>query len=409
MAINCPRCGNAVEPGKRFCLSCGMALRECPGIPCCQTCGAAARSQDRFCLVCGGKVALKPEAAAPRSAAQTFCRQCGAHLAVGTKFCTACGAGTQIHAGPVAVPAPVLAVPSSPVQVSAPVATVVEPAPVAAPPPLSKPTVIVAAPGTVAPPELPVVPATHSPPAVVVAPAPAGPQAVSAPGIKPVVVGAAHAAVPAVPSPAMPSSPPAKPVVPRAADAPPPPTAVAVPRPTAFAVPVHGPGKSIGKAAVVLGLAAMFFMAALAGVVMWARSGGTPPPGPSVPSDQTNGSAVAIGHIPVKIKPEPPAPQLTEDLRNAILTSPALAVQVDSADPTQKAFAPTGKMTLLESSATREGWKEFRVKCEVIRRNLNRESTENILVVATVDLSGKLSSVKSLGAHDDQWDALVKK
>lgn len=163
-------------------------------------------------------------------------------------------------------------------------------------------------------------------------------------------------------------------------------------------------------------------------MALWALSGSAPPPGPGTSGgagsptaekhppaaiDQSETPVVAhkpgVDHIPVKPKAEPPAPQLTDDLRKAILASPALAVQADSADPTQNAFAPTGQMDLLESSATSEGWKELRVKCGVIRRDLGRESKESVVVLVKVDLSGKLSSVSTLGAHDDQWDALLRK
>ncbi len=44
----CPDCGTLIEPGARFCSSCGTAVGDtCPG------CGEVVRSGDRFCASCG--------------------------------------------------------------------------------------------------------------------------------------------------------------------------------------------------------------------------------------------------------------------------------------------------------------------------------------------------------------------
>ena len=57
----CPACGEAYQPGDRFCVRCGGALpaaspvkaTPAPAGPVCPSCGAALQEGDRFCAKCG--------------------------------------------------------------------------------------------------------------------------------------------------------------------------------------------------------------------------------------------------------------------------------------------------------------------------------------------------------------------
>jgi len=70
--MRCPKCRTQVEPGDRFCLSCGGALpwpepeRPAPSAerpnPYCAECGAALREEDAFCGACGNPAAPRPRA-----------------------------------------------------------------------------------------------------------------------------------------------------------------------------------------------------------------------------------------------------------------------------------------------------------------------------------------------------------
>jgi hypothetical protein len=67
----CPRCGQPVRPGVRFCGNCGatLAALAAPAVPAatipCPQCGSAVRSGARFCPVCGSQVSGVPPAPPP--------------------------------------------------------------------------------------------------------------------------------------------------------------------------------------------------------------------------------------------------------------------------------------------------------------------------------------------------------
>ena len=65
--MNCRQCGEAAQPGQRFCQGCGTAIDKV-----CAGCGAAARVDARFCGMCGRGFA---EAAAQTAAAEGERRQ----------------------------------------------------------------------------------------------------------------------------------------------------------------------------------------------------------------------------------------------------------------------------------------------------------------------------------------------
>ena len=74
----CPRCGQSVPAGARFCPSCG---RPVPATHTCTGCGADLPADARFCPRCG-------QAA---SSETPKCHQCGAETPAGAKFCSRCG------------------------------------------------------------------------------------------------------------------------------------------------------------------------------------------------------------------------------------------------------------------------------------------------------------------------------
>lgn len=49
----CSRCGSPMNPGDRFCTSCGTAINEIAQSSNCSTCGATINSGDKFCMNCG--------------------------------------------------------------------------------------------------------------------------------------------------------------------------------------------------------------------------------------------------------------------------------------------------------------------------------------------------------------------
>lgn len=77
--MRCPKCDTQVEPGDRFCLSCGAALTrpeavrpgpaDRPALTCLH-CGAPLLDKDAFCGSCGSPAGVEPSArrAAPASA-----------------------------------------------------------------------------------------------------------------------------------------------------------------------------------------------------------------------------------------------------------------------------------------------------------------------------------------------------
>ena len=69
--MRCPKCQTKVEPGDRFCLSCGAALprpeaaRPAPAerpLQACPHCGTPLREKDAYCGSCGGPAGAEPAA-----------------------------------------------------------------------------------------------------------------------------------------------------------------------------------------------------------------------------------------------------------------------------------------------------------------------------------------------------------
>jgi hypothetical protein len=61
----CPACGQAYQPGDRFCVRCGGALPQAatvaaatpaPARPACRSCGTPLAEGDQFCVKCGEAV-----------------------------------------------------------------------------------------------------------------------------------------------------------------------------------------------------------------------------------------------------------------------------------------------------------------------------------------------------------------
>jgi membrane protease subunit (stomatin/prohibitin family) len=75
--VTCPKCGQAVAQGAKFCSNCGADMT--PPAVACPKCGKPVAPGAKFCGECG----------APLKAS---CVKCGAELTPGTKFCPACGA-----------------------------------------------------------------------------------------------------------------------------------------------------------------------------------------------------------------------------------------------------------------------------------------------------------------------------
>lgn len=73
----CPKCGQAVPQGSKFCGSCGADMT--PAGSTCVKCSHPIAPGAKFCGNCG----------APQTAS---CTKCGAELTPGTKFCPECGA-----------------------------------------------------------------------------------------------------------------------------------------------------------------------------------------------------------------------------------------------------------------------------------------------------------------------------
>lgn len=144
--MNCPQCGNPVNPGDAFCDNCGANLSGAPVSPpqpaagaypppysdgtSCPNCGASVTPGEAFCDECGaaldqmpvqpvGKTGTKvidqsppPAPAAPPPASPSAyqapsgpagtvtCPQCGAQLPAGSAFCDNCGTNLSNIAGP---------------------------------------------------------------------------------------------------------------------------------------------------------------------------------------------------------------------------------------------------------------------------------------------------------------------
>jgi membrane protease subunit (stomatin/prohibitin family) len=77
-AIACPACHTAVNPGARFCPSCGESLVAGDR---CQSCEAPLAPDAKFCARCGEPVGVTERA----------CPNCQAKLPAGARFCMECG------------------------------------------------------------------------------------------------------------------------------------------------------------------------------------------------------------------------------------------------------------------------------------------------------------------------------
>jgi predicted amidophosphoribosyltransferase len=58
----CPTCGQAFQPGDRFCVRCGGTLPQsqvAAGGPACPSCGATIREGDQFCGKCGHGIVVE--------------------------------------------------------------------------------------------------------------------------------------------------------------------------------------------------------------------------------------------------------------------------------------------------------------------------------------------------------------
>lgn len=394
----CPSCEAEIQAGLRFCVGCGLPTSKMPLLPRCSKCHAIAAADDKFCTLCRGPILAPstPQAAGP------FCTECGHNLGEGDRFCLGCGkplAGKQAPAAPpdsraavpqlataAAAPAPVKPPPLANAPIT-PIAQIAKPArPLAEKPRLPFTTSSVTTPPVTAPAK-PTAVAPPKPP-VIVSPLASVPPAMQ----KPIEI-----APPKAPVPEHAKTPPKEAPRVKRANAP-------APAATAIATP-HAPPKH-GRALVAVAAAAITVI--LIGLIAWSLSGDEPD-GPVAGTDATQTADISNSSDPNSIrKPTPPPPQLTSQVRKDILASPALNVEIDPVDPAVKAFEPTGNMELLTSSAAADGWQEFHVKCEIIRRNLNRESKEYPVMRVRVGPSGATASVQPIGVKDDQWDLLLK-
>jgi hypothetical protein len=55
-ATACSSCGVSIEPGTKFCTSCGTKVIDKPIMPSCPGCGAQITSSNKFCIACGMKL-----------------------------------------------------------------------------------------------------------------------------------------------------------------------------------------------------------------------------------------------------------------------------------------------------------------------------------------------------------------
>lgn len=387
--FSCPSCGEEISAGMKFCVGCGLPTVKMPLIPRCAKCDAIAAVADQFCNLCGGAIVWPTQT----TAAHTFCNHCGQKLANEDRFCPGCG--TTI--APVVAPRE----PAAQVAIATPKPTPppIRKTDIAAPPSITiaqRLEAIAAAPPKPVPPAQPAIVAATKPD-----PLPLRDESVAAGPTK---------RQPAPPPPASPPLPTAeprnfaeRPPVAVAAQLDKPIKPVATPvleRPIQASQPRRSP---IGKL-----LAAAIALAVVAGLVVWSSSDGDTPPDPSAvaTSSGEGGSQDATGSSPSR--PQPPPPSLTDDARKEILASSAFAVEIDPVDSSRRLFEPTGNLHVVSSSATADGWQQFRIECEVVRRHLDRQSTEYPVMQVRVDPSGKVASIQTIGVRDAQWDMLLK-
>jgi len=74
--VACPKCGQAVPAGSKFCSHCGGTVA--PAGSQCPKCQAVVAAGAKFCSECGSPM-------------QVACRECGKELEAGAKFCPECG------------------------------------------------------------------------------------------------------------------------------------------------------------------------------------------------------------------------------------------------------------------------------------------------------------------------------
>ncbi|MBV1729421.1 MAG: zinc ribbon domain-containing protein [Methanobacterium sp.] len=89
----CPKCNADVEPGLKFCTSCGSKVVDPvsggEGIIC-SNCFADVEPGLKFCTSCGSKVEVVVS-----GGEGTICSNCFADVEPGLKFCTSCGTKTE--------------------------------------------------------------------------------------------------------------------------------------------------------------------------------------------------------------------------------------------------------------------------------------------------------------------------
>ena len=93
-ATTCPRCGNTLSPGTKFCGNCGAPTGVATSSPpaptsvavTCSHCGSPLKPSLKFCEQCGAPTAPEPPPA------PLACPQCGSPIRTGVKFCGNCGA-----------------------------------------------------------------------------------------------------------------------------------------------------------------------------------------------------------------------------------------------------------------------------------------------------------------------------
>jgi len=79
-SIQCPDCGNEIDPGSRFCPLCGHQLVV---LSQCGECGKNLSPNAKFCSRCGAATEQKAQA--------VFCSECGTENMSGATYCNHCG------------------------------------------------------------------------------------------------------------------------------------------------------------------------------------------------------------------------------------------------------------------------------------------------------------------------------
>ncbi|MDO9324260.1 MAG: zinc ribbon domain-containing protein [Methanoregula sp.] len=135
----CNTCGNAINPGDKYCSKCLAIVRDnppqgapplaavpapypvspspaaAPGSYVCASCGSPITGTEKFCGICGATVVASrvpapaqspPQIQPPSPPVQKTCNACGTPVSGTTKFCGGCGApvGASFRSAPVAQP-----------------------------------------------------------------------------------------------------------------------------------------------------------------------------------------------------------------------------------------------------------------------------------------------------------------